>query len=387
MVSPPTPLGAAFSLLPLAGGWGACFAAWFMAFELLSLRRRGPMGAIVLIGAAGVAAGTGVWAQPSLVAAWPTSFEFDPLLTLAALAAMVGAAVWGLSIEWLYPDARGLIGGGAILGGGVAIGQSLLIASLHGPIEIDFGDTPIATAMALASAMAVGGLLVRRRRPGRIGQLAAVVCLTAATTASQGVERAAMMRATGFQAAVDPNALSAAALTPIAGVRHRRGAGGDRALRGRRRPQARHQGSGLARKSAACSIAEPSWNSVPSSSARPMSCSPSGRPWASRPGRQAEAGQAGEVHGHGEDVVQVHRHRIGGVLAEPERRRRRGGRQQRVDLLERGVEIVGDAPAHLQRLQVIGVVVAGREHIGADQHPALDLRRRSRRPASPHRSR
>lgn len=189
-----------------------------MAFELLSLRRRGPMGAIVLIGAAGVAAGTGVWAQPSLVAAWPTSFEFDPLLTLAALAAMVGAAVWGLSIEWLYPDARGLIGGGAILGGGVAIGQSLLIASLHGPIEIDVGDTPIATAMALASAMAVGGLMVRRRRPGRIGQLAAVVCLTAATTASQGVERAAMMRATGFQAAVDPNALSAAALTPIAGV-------------------------------------------------------------------------------------------------------------------------------------------------------------------------
>jgi NO-binding membrane sensor protein with MHYT domain len=213
-----TPISAALGLLPFAGGWGACFAAWFTAFELMNLRRRGATGAMALTGAAGLAAGAGVWAQPSLVAVWPAAFGFDPLLTLLALAAMVGAAIWGLSVERLYPDPRGLIGGGAILGAGVAITHGVLLFALRGPMEIDFGSTPIATAVGLASTMAVGGLMIRRRRPGRFGQLAAVVCLTAATTASQGVERAAIGLASGFAANVDPAALPAQALTPIAGL-------------------------------------------------------------------------------------------------------------------------------------------------------------------------
>jgi NO-binding membrane sensor protein with MHYT domain len=217
-MSPPHSfIGVAIGLLPFASGWGACFAAWFVAFEALKLRRNGLLGTAMMLGAAGLAAGAGVWAQPSLVAGWPTAFHVDPLMTLAALAAMVAAAVWGLAIERLYPDARGLIGGGAILGAGVALSHGLLFSSLQGPTEIDFGSTPVATAMALASVMAVGGLMVRRRRPGRFGQLAAVVCLTAATSVSQGVERAAMTLASGLQPLAGAT-LPASALTPIAGV-------------------------------------------------------------------------------------------------------------------------------------------------------------------------
>ena len=64
-----------------------------------------------------------------------------------------------------------------------------------------------------------------------------------------------------------------------------------------------------------------------------------------------------------------------------------GRRQERVDLLERRLEIVRDPGPHLLRLQVIGVVIAGREHVGADQHPPLAPPRRSLRRGSSRRCR
>ena len=45
-------------------------------------------------------------------------------------------------------------------------------------------------------------------------------------------------------------------------------------------------------------------------------------------------------------------------------------------------EVVGDQPAHLLRLEVVGVVVAVRQHVGADEDAPLHLRRRSPRRAS-----
>ena len=218
MPSPHTLLGAAIGFLPLAGAWGACFAAWFTAFELLDERRRGLLGAAGLVAAAGLAAGVGVWAQPSLASVWPAAIGFEPLLIVTALILMVGAAVWGLAIERFYPDARGLVGGGAILGAGIAVSHGVLFLALRGPAEISFNDTPIAVAMSLASALAVVGLLVRRLRPGLFGQLTAVVCLTAGTTFSQAIERAAVDLHGNFEAPIDLGALPAAALTPIAGL-------------------------------------------------------------------------------------------------------------------------------------------------------------------------
>ena len=115
-------------------------------------------------------------------------------------------------------------------------------------------------------------------------------------------------------------------------------------------------------------------NSVASSNALPISCSPSGRPFAVKPAGTEMPGQPGQVHRHREDVVQIHRDRIGGLLADAEGRARRRRRQQHVALLERLVEIALDQRAHLLRPGVIGVVIAGRQHIGADQDAALHLR-------------
>ncbi len=85
------------------------------------------------------------------------------------------------------------------------------------------------------------------------------------------------------------------------------------------------------------------------------------------PGRHRNARQAGQVRRHREDVVQVHRHRVDLLVAEREGGRRRGRRQDGVDLAPDLVEVLGDAAADLQRLDVVGVVEAGRQHIGADQ--------------------
>ena len=66
---------------------------------------------------------------------------------------------------------------------------------------------------------------------------------------------------------------------------------------------------------------------------------------------------------------------IGSPLFSPKRegRRRRRRRQHHVDRLPRLVEVALDERAHLLRLEIIGVVVAGGEHVGADENAAAHL--------------
>ena len=84
----------------------------------------------------------------------------------------------------------------------------------------------------------------------------------------------------------------------------------------------------------------------------------------------AHAGKTGQRRGHRVEIAQVGRHRIG-LGAEVVGRRRGDGAHDDVDLLEGRVELLRDQAAHLLRLDVVGVVVAVREHVGADQDAAL----------------
>ncbi len=125
----------------------------------------------------------------------------------------------------------------------------------------------------------------------------------------------------------------------------------------------------------ASSITCPARRTSASSNGLPMICSPSGKPSLEKPARHRQARQARHVHRHGEDVVQIHLERVRATLrAEREGGRRRRRRQDRVDLFEGVIEVALDERAHLLRLQVIGVVIARRQHIGADQDAALHLR-------------
>ena len=60
-----------------------------------------------------------------------------------------------------------------------------------------------------------------------------------------------------------------------------------------------------------------------------------------------------------------------GFLAELERGRRAGRPHDHVAFRERRREILRDQPPQLLRVDVVGVVVAVREHVGADQDAAL----------------
>lgn len=208
----PEPFGAALATMTLLGTWCACFTGWFFAFELLS-RRSGT--AILVV--AGLAAGVGVWALPCLVETWPPTLGFAPGVTIASLLVMIGAAAAGLAVERHNPEPRGVIGGGAILGAGIAVSHGALLLALRGPVAIDFDNVPIAKAVAVASALAVAALALRRRWPGRIGQVAAVVCLTAATAASQALVRGGATLQSG-EASEAPIAhlIAAPSMAPIA---------------------------------------------------------------------------------------------------------------------------------------------------------------------------
>src|SRR5256714_13227400 len=80
----------------------------------------------------------------------------------------------------------------------------------------------------------------------------------------------------------------------------------------------------------------------------------------------AYAGHAREVRHACVDVRQIHRERVVGLLAEAERGRRRGRRQDGVTLLKGFEEVALYERASLLRLEVVGVVVAGRQDVCAE---------------------
>ena len=92
------------------------------------------------------------------------------------------------------------------------------------------------------------------------------------------------------------------------------------------------------------------------------------------PARHADRRQAGQVGADREHVGQIHLQRIVGALAEPERRRRTRRHRDRVHVGgERDVVVAADQRPHLLRLQVVGLVVARAQHVGAEHDAALHL--------------
>src|SRR5689334_11638996 len=90
--------------------------------------------------------------------------------------------------------------------------------------------------------------------------------------------------------------------------------------------------------------------------------------------RHGQARQTGEVGGDGVNVFQVRGDRVVVLGAELPGRVRRGWAEDDVDLIEGGHEVVLDQATDLLRLEVVGVVVTGRQCIGTDHDPALYFR-------------
>ena len=135
-----------------------------------------------------------------------------------------------------------------------------------------------------------------------------------------------------------------------------------------------------ARGGAAASTTAATLNRVLSDRAGPSSCTPTGRP--SSPGAEGDAdGRVpGQVGGDGAHVGEVHGQRVAGLGPEGEGGGGGGGAEQDVAALVGGGEALDDPGPDPQGLVVIGVHVSGRQHIGAEHDPALDLGAEAGRP-------
>jgi NO-binding membrane sensor protein with MHYT domain len=185
-----TLLGDVLAMTPLAASWLVCLVCALIGLELLSGRNYGaPAGRIA---AAGVVIGAGMWAQPLLADAWPPNVSFPIHALVVSLCVAVLASASGLTVALKYRDARGLMGGGSLLGVGVALGHGVLIFSLRGPADVSYADVPIATAMTLASLLSLALLLVRRRWSGPVSQVVQALCLATAVGGSQALDCAAL---------------------------------------------------------------------------------------------------------------------------------------------------------------------------------------------------
>jgi NO-binding membrane sensor protein with MHYT domain len=206
----------AVTLLPLACSWCVCLVSALAAVELLGERRYGT--ARLRVAAAGLVMGAGVWAQPFLAGGWPADIGFALRPTLVSLSFAMATMAWGFAIGLRHRDARGLMGGGATLGGGIAISHGALLFAIRGHAEINFDDVPIFTAMALASACGVAFVLTRRRWRGAGGRIAQGALLAAAVAIAHAVESAAIVVEPLGGRAPDATTVVAAAMTPIAGL-------------------------------------------------------------------------------------------------------------------------------------------------------------------------
>ena len=88
---------------------------------------------------------------------------------------------------------------------------------------------------------------------------------------------------------------------------------------------------------------------------------------------EADARDAGDVAGYGEDIAQVHLQWVAGFFTGFEGSGGAGGADDRVAFLKRLVEILFDKGTHFQRLQVVLAGVSFGKGVGADHDSALDL--------------
>src|SRR5690606_37472829 len=90
-------------------------------------------------------------------------------------------------------------------------------------------------------------------------------------------------------------------------------------------------------------------------------------------GGQGDTGNACQIGGGGVDVGQVQVHRIIDIFAHRKGWRRGGGTDDHVHSVEFRHEIILDHPTDLLRLQVVGIVIAGGQGVGAHHDTALYL--------------
>jgi hypothetical protein len=90
--------------------------------------------------------------------------------------------------------------------------------------------------------------------------------------------------------------------------------------------------------------------------------------------RHADPTDPGDVRCQSKDVREIHTQGIVCTLTQFECRCRRGGADNRIDLLEGSREILPDQGSNFLGPQIISVVIARTQNVGAKDNAPLDLR-------------
>jgi len=202
----------------------------------------------ILLG--GLALGLVLWAQPFFSLSVPSGFQLTAAGILASLALSVVGAVWTFAAFERCQGALCVIASAAVLGVGMAASHGVMILALKSRFEIGFDDTPFSAGLGLASALAAAGFAALKwwRTPAAV--TVAAGCVGSGAVVSQLTTRLAinlnliMPADSQWMTAWRAAPLAAAAIVLL--------------VLWLRPLQARHQGVGLARKSAAFSSAAPS---------------------------------------------------------------------------------------------------------------------------------
>ncbi len=128
--------------------------------------------------APGALVGVAAWAQDVDGAGFSAALRLDPAAVLASLAIAVGGSTLSFAVFRRAKGALRIIAAGAIVGAAIACAEAALLAGSGA--DVDLGDAPFASGVAVASALAVAAFAVFSRRRGLRGRIGAALFLAMA---------------------------------------------------------------------------------------------------------------------------------------------------------------------------------------------------------------
>ena len=193
-----------------------CFLSSLVAINLFHHARAASQSARASwIIAAGVAAGSGIWATHfiAMLAYDPgIGIGYDLQLTVLSLVAAIAITSLGLAAAVFGPMPWGPALGGAVVGGGVAVMHYTGMSAVELPGHVSW-DTPLVIAsVALGMLLAVTALTTAARRSGLRSRLLAAVLLTLAIVAHHFTAMGAIAIVPDPARAIDASSLSPALL-------------------------------------------------------------------------------------------------------------------------------------------------------------------------------
>ena len=211
-------------LVVVAGA--VCLLSSLVAIDLFRhARTSSPAARLSWIAAAGIAAGSGIWATHfiAMLAYDPgIGVAYDLEVTALSLVAAVAVTFVGLTIAVYAPGAWGAPVGGGVIGAGIAVMHYTGMSAVELPGHIDWDPLLVATSVGLGLVLGIAALAVAARTTSQASGFTASVLLTLAIVSHHFTAMGAVEIVPDPTRTVDassvPPALLALAIATVASV-------------------------------------------------------------------------------------------------------------------------------------------------------------------------